>query len=502
MKVSARLGLLTAIVLVLVFGATPAAAERRKAARSFHEGNVDAFVSRLQSDGFVVQEGRLAVADLGSVCCAPDSPLDCTYFNAASPYLAAFLPPAPGQTAPELPFLRDPAYPDLSISWRLRPDEAVVFVGLTPPPARYFGFQSYRWFTLDEQGQRVRRWNNFGDQTNQLTIFSAGTPNGTPGNPFDSLTVRITTADRGIDARVREAARRAGFPPPIMNTEPMPQSLLRMGIDAAAEQFNWVLRTALPDDPAALARYKADPPVRVLRVTPASEAPSFPTMSRDPFPVPGFRAHGTGRTEFELLPAVRRLREAVLSRYADSAAMEMQSEQWLFYGLHHMDANDDGLAPSADALYLRLKKSFGTLSDDPNEFIVVYGVNHHRTGKAMYMNISVYGETKHVTSDSVDDPQLAGTAAGYLPGDPDAAKLYVYKFARHCGGEADCFEVPYGCCDPETPEDCVGTPGCPGLAASELGLICWRAYLDPVSRTGPDPAELLYDRAIKFTPKP
>ncbi len=369
---------------------------------------------------------------------------------------------------------------------------------------RYYGFQTYRWLTVNEQGQRVRLWNNFGDQTNQLTINSAGTPNGTRGNPFNSLTVRITTADRGIDERVRGAALRAGYSPSIMNTEPIPQSVVRMGLDEPADTFTWLLRTALPDNPDELAAYKANPPVRILRVTPLTQAPVYPQTSSDPFPIPGFRIHGTGQTEFGLLPARQDLRKAILAAHAGLAAQEFTSEQWLFYGLHHMDIGDDGIAPSTDALYLWLTQNFGTLSDDPNEFIVVYGVNHQRTGKAKYMNVSMYGMSKHVTWDSVNDPELAGTATDYLPGTyPDVDKLYAYKFARHCGpGEKHCFEVPYGCCDPANAAECIGNPGCAGIKANEVGTVVWRSYLDPVAKTGPDPAEVIFDRAIKFSAKP
>lgn len=493
---------------------------------------VDAFVSRLEADGFVVQEGRMALYNYVSNCCPEGSPLPkCSFFNAASSYMVVYLPPSPGQETEEPAFTRDPQNPQWSLAWRLRPDEAVVFVGLAPPPMRYFGFQTYRGFTVNEQGQRVREWNNFGDQTNQLTIYTAGTPNGTRGDPFNSLTIRITTADRSIDARVREAASRAGYSPAIMNTEPIPQSVVRMGIDEDADMFNFILRTALPDDPAELERYEnpdpGEPPLyRVFRVTPATDPPVYPDTSPDPFPIPDFRIHGTGQTEFGLLPAKEDLRQAILETYDGMHADEFTSEQWLFYGLHHMNLSDDGIAPSIDALYLwlnevcvpedpsnppdpyscisgsgTLRRGFGTLG--PNDFVIVYGANHQQTGKAVYTNVGVYGMTKQVTANLVNDPKLLGSAADYLgPDYPDVNKLYAYKFARECGEEEHCFEVPYGCCKPEDPEDCIGEPGCAGMAADEEGTIIWRLYLDPVAKTGADPAEVILDHAIKFSPAP
>ena len=100
-------------------------------------------------------------------------------------------------------------------------------------------------------------------------------------------------------------------------------------------------------------------------------------------------------------------------------AGELTSEQWLFPGLHHMDVGDDGIGPSTDALYLMLKESFGTLSEDPDEFVIAFGANHQKTGKAMYMNVSLYGPTKQVSAQAINDPKLASSAADYLSDHPD-----------------------------------------------------------------------------------
>jgi hypothetical protein len=316
------------------------------------------------------------------------------------------------------------------------------------------------------------------------------------------MTIRITAADRGIDAQVRRAARRAGFAPSLMNTEPIPQSLVRLGVDEDADIFIWALRTAMPEPgyEDAMASYKDTPPAHVFRITPIGDAPVYPATTVDPFPIPGFRIHGTGQTEFDLIPAVWDLREYILAEHSDLEAQELTSWQWVFRGLRHMAVNDDGLGPATDALYLRTD-SFGTLQED--EFVIVYGVNHRQTGKASYMNITMYGLAKQIAADNVDDEQLAGSAADYLGVDyPNVDKLYAYKFARNCHGEANCYEVPYGCCSYQGTEYCVGEPCSPGMASVEEGIMTYRLYLDPLSKTGPDTDEIIFDSAIKFSPRP
>lgn len=450
---------------------------------------LNSFVSRLESDGFSVIEGEFGFFPLLDICLMPGSPVDCVYLNAASPYLVPFLPDDLGKD------LGLPA--ETSPVWKLRPDEAVVVVGHTPPPLRYFGIMTYvvkRYFPADEQGDAGYRtyWNNFGEQESHLTIHTAGTPNGAPGDPWNSLFIYILTADRTIDARVREAARTAGYAPPIMNTEPMPQSLLRMGNEPGDDGFAMVWRTAHPENEAELDAWKADPPLRVFKITPNTEPPQG--MSSDPFPIPGFRARSTGETEFGLLPAVRELRQAILDTYSGPmmAAEEFISEvDFNFGGVHCFEWDINCLGPSMNALYLWNADGIGTLG--PDEFVVAYGVNHRLTGMASYMSVSMYGMTKHVTNDSVDSAggdgdQLVGTAADYLPaGHPGVDKLYAYKFARDCGGETNCFEVP---------------ADWPGVKLDEVASLAWRAYLNPTTRTAADPSEVIFDRAIKFSPMP
>jgi hypothetical protein len=85
------------------------------------------------------------------------------------------------------------------------------------------------------------------------------------------------------------------------------------------------------------------------------------------------------------------------------------------------------------------------LGDDSNEFIIVYGVNHVATGKAMYSNFAVYGADVWNGARAITDAAFNGSAEEYLPDNPNAKYLYVYKLARNCS-ESDqyCYEVPYG----------------------------------------------------------
>ncbi|QCR17795.1 hypothetical protein DKM28_06425, partial [Methanosarcina mazei] len=127
-----------------------------------------------------------------------------------------------------------------------------------------------------------------------------------------------------------------------------------------------------------------------------------------------------------------------------------------------------------------------TLGNDSDEFIIVYGVNHAATGKATYSNFAVYGADVWNGVRAITDEDFNGSAEEYLPDNPNAKYLYVYKLARNCSEDDQyCYEVPYG-------------QGVHGIELDQPLVITWRAYLENTTRTGPAYSEIVYDRAIKF----
>ena len=128
------------------------------------------------------------------------------------------------------------------------------------------------------------------------------------------------------------------------------------------------------------------------------------------------------------------------------------------------------------------------MGNDTNEFLIVYGVNHVATGKATYSNFAVNGADVWNGVGMVQDPELNGTATEYLPDNPNAKYLYVYKVARNCDGNPHCYEVPYG-------------PGAYGIKLDQPLFISWRLYMENATKNGPSYSEIVYDRAIKFDPK-
>ncbi|MDQ1251044.1 MAG: hypothetical protein QG646_113 [Euryarchaeota archaeon] len=474
-------------------------------ANATEANDTEAFQQALEQDGFIVQEGELAYFDLLRLL--EEGVLPSAYGNnPTTKYLIYFVPPAPGYEVEER---INQITSTLGVRgnttpfWNLRPDEAVVFVGRTPPECRYF---SYDNFIMHRMFGDERRWlfANIADTINNLVIKTEGTPNGSSGNPFNQTTVIIITADKGIDQRIRAAAQSAGYSDNIINTQVLPSVMLNMGLENDSDTFASFVRPALFNDTQAEENYINNTPATVFRITPNN------TTELDPYDYPELRVRGTGKTEFELMDDLEELRVAILEKYNESNATELPTSQAVPVGSDAIQRGINGVGPTNDAAYLWtanqtissptppffdtsqyypfLRDPEITLGNDTDEFIIVYGVNHVATGKAMYSNFAIYGADVWNGVRAITDEDFNGSAEEYLPDNPNAKYLYVYKLARNCSeGDQYCYEVPYG-------------QGVHGIELDQPIVITWRAYLENATKTGPSYSEIVYDRAIKFDP--
>ena len=448
-------------------------------------GNVSNFILALESDNFIVQEGKLEVFpvidmyDAGIVA-------SCFGNNPLAPYMVYKLPPAPGQTISN--HITDaqinPSNRGLWVDYYLRTDEALVFIGPTPPAVDYFSYRSYiigRWFPQDLQFRRV--FASLGDTVNLRTIWTSGTPNGAAGDPFERATVIITTADSDINTRVRTALSAGGYSSSIMNTDVIPSSLVRMGLVGGDDTFGFIHRVAFFHNQTAGIQYMNCTPGRVFRVTPNGSAPP-PNL----YPVPSLRVRGTGDPfELNLLPDLIKLRDAIIARYGAGNSHQLVTGIWLLEGYDAIQRGIDVIGENRDTVYLS-SQNF-TLPNDPAEFAIVYGVNHAATGKVIYSSFGIYGANALNGVGAVANYDYNGTADEFLPGNPNAKYLYVWKVARQCGGDPRCLKVPYNI-------------GGHGINLDKQAFIGVRAYVERSTNTGPSWSEILYDQVIKFSKTP
>ncbi|MCX6005415.1 MAG: hypothetical protein NT082_07080 [Chloroflexi bacterium] len=379
----------------------------------------------------------------------------------------------------------------LAFAYPLRHDEAIVQVGRTPPEAGFFSYQSYLTMRYDSDLKKyVTFLNSIGDTINNLTIKTKSAT----GSPFNQPVIIISTADKGIDTLVRTAAQTAGYSLDIMNTDVIPSSTVNMGLEGSVDLFGFVSRVAVPSDKNELDAYIKDPGSVVLRLTP--KAP----VTLDPFPVPTLRVRGTGKTELDLLPAVEELRHAILSKYENLQATELPTYVALPEGFTATQSKINTMADNRDSAYFstvevdawtkkddcRRDAAFA-LPDSPDDFVIIYGVNHEITGKATYSNCVVYGLQYLNGVAGIDSRTYKGSAADYIPDHPQSQYLYAWKIARKGNGDLHCLEVPVG-------------PQRYGIGLDDRLMLFFRTYLEKATKAGPAYNELVLDRVIKFGP--
>ena len=281
--------------------------------------------------------------------------------------------------------------------FRLNPDEAVVYVGKTPPLGDYFSFCAFLWTRLyPDSVLPTGDWlfASVGDPLNNAWINTEDR-----GNPFQKNTIIVLTADEGVYERIKEAAGFAGFPVSMVNPLVLPSNVLRLGTDANSDSLFVLVRTANIASQTQEQKYLADKEWATLyRVTPRV-APAL-----QPFAQPPWRERAWINEE-ELVPGLtaglERLKAAILAKTPHVQARSLESVRAV------PDSKDVLLDDPASPAYR--KNVMGESSDTPylrsaengepanfllgnDDMVVVYGVNHMATGIATYSSLAVYGE--------------------------------------------------------------------------------------------------------------
>lgn len=458
-KSSRFLGL---VVLVALF-ALPASAQPRGEASL--QGKAESMMKYLEKKGFQVTQGAYVPVDLAALYCQGVSD-SCNGNNFGAPYHGFAVPALQGQEP-----TGNPLY------FRLRRDEAIVVVGPTPPQCRFYSYALFLFTRWDPSQQRARKiFSTMGQPLNRYLVK-------TGGSDFGKNIVLAFTSDRKVDQAVREAASRAGFPENVLNTYVVPSSMLQTNdaLDAESDVLLIGQRMALITGPP-----NAQDPI-ILRVTPQTPTPADQLK---PFPAQDLRVRGTGRTEQDWDPAVETLRDAILAANPGKTVQELRMKQFVEQSPIALQTWANTLGDTSDAAYFSTQDNF-TLSDDPDDFLVIYGVDHTKTDKALYTNINVYTACKLCGVASIFSDDLEDSALDYLHGSQpfDARKLFACKISRNCNGDPHCLQVPTGGCGV-------------GAALDEDLLLGTRSYLEPKTKTGPSYTELLYDRVLHFTASP
>ncbi len=430
---------------------------------------------------YTVLQGDICRSNAIDVCFAGYSP-NANGNNAGFPYFAIQAPLPPDAEHAVLP---------AQILYTLREDEGLLLIGRTPPECDYFSYRSYLTnisVSADNPFSRRKIFTQLGDPINSYNFneerfYPSGKTDA--GKPFESFFMLVSTADRQLYEDVVNAATAAGINPENILLDVIDPSLVNLGNDDYADMMTFLHRFSIPQDDAVGEAYQSRPTLEILRITP-NEA-----RQADFLDAYAPRARGSASTEDHLMPAVIQLRQAIVDRYGvDYDIVELDTSVWLEKsGAEAIDAEEDVLGETRDALYLR-SESFVFTQDT---IVLVYGVNHARVSKSVYNNVSCYGAQYINGFGGITNHMYDGSATGIssMEGVSHVEDLYVWKFARRML-DPDTFVVP---------QDVGGN--LQGIDNGASAFMVFRAYIDPDSPDllGPDPEQIIFDRAIVLTPR-
>lgn len=415
-------------------------------------------------------------------------------------------------------------------TYQLDQDEAILYVGRTPPEARYWGVTHYQYWKVLEADEMAtfpslpNPYATFGSNSGSLNVLTAAT---TPSSttPWDDwvailFTANETTANE-VRARVGPVMLAHGHAPEVFNIVPVgladDADLARLLLDpgyadeelfqitrgygTTADRDTIVIRVADPVDPADPYLDPARIPAAMFKLT-LTERPAY-----DPFAFPHLPPEDqTGETQGEALRAARdrvadeiRLQQEALGMDVEVVAFDNLPQKTSADCIELRDfcgGNND------DARYLRSRRY--QIPDLENDEAAVYvvGVVHDAAGRQiagapplLYSSLSLLNYTNGAGLESRLDRELEGTVRDFFPDgvpgvDPSLeGLLYVQRFSRRCvDGNPSCVPLP-------TEEPL-------GVAAADLFWFTERAYLNLTSRTAPhessviEPVEVAVARVI------
>jgi hypothetical protein len=497
------------LIILAIFLLPPAdAASPNSSAMSQNKvpGQVESTARRLanglRQQGYEVQRGYFKLYTEDDCPDSYEVLRSCLGNNPAAPYVIPVVPAWPDEWLdPGTAGLVGPTVKGYNASYRLDPREAIVILGVLPPPARYFGLQTYllsrpgEWeegsdqykfiaenvssllgtfFTkLPHNQERLQLFADLSNSINNVLIANRASPG------WDELRYFVITPDQTMDGVIRQALGALGVADEHVLTEPIPSDMI-IGLDKAADDFLSVIRYAMPDDRGEAgtrsSAWRERLPLVVLRIRDAR-----PALAPQPYPPVEFEPRsGTVPPETALQPDLTALADAVCYRWGPPCEFMPLLNMWtelLLTGPECVAVGMNCLAPTEDTAYFMSKR----LPLDDATVYAVLGTLGTETGNATYVGLGLNDSLTQMGFDNIDDGMLAGSASAL--GVPNHERLYLQYFARDCERikslteGSDCYAIgdklPY-CDDPDD-------PSCSVLVLSV------RNYLFPGSQRGPDP---------------
>ena len=378
-----------------------------------------------------------------------------------------------------------------TLDFKLNASDAVVIFLRTPPEMKYFGFTQYL-FTRGGVADPI--FASMSDTLNLLQVKTFGSNQ--PGlNVFNQHMVLVWSADLNTYESIKKMLVNQGILETGINYIGMPIKLpLVMGETQTSDSFNMLMRTAFPTTQADFEAYMKEKPFYVVKLGlktpgPTNPAPTVEYVSDISGVIESTKTQSNAQLQTALDSLVLDIKKKYLKDFSfkdksvsftDKVGWDCISGKAICNGDNH------------DALY-SLDVPGAVLFNDPKDVVIVIGVNHQKTGKALYVNHSVYDTVKIAGIVGVGDSALSTESALFhagvkSPNDPRRIQyqnLYAYAISYDCTGLNFCLQIP-----PPTPDNPVG------LLPKSPFLLISRTYVDKLTKVRPSMNEVIKHQVI------
>lgn len=449
----------------------------------------------------------------------------CSGNNPDTPYGIYLVKRAPGEYATSTIPMAPEILQDLGLSqqdnwesmWRMRSDEAIVMIALTPPESTYYSYLPYL-YSRPQSGEST----SVSPKVNGRLLYYAAMDSplnndniNISESKFNSPIVTILTADKTLDKKIIDQLKiilpKYGISTAIINTHVVPTDIVKTGYKNQSDDFTMLTRIIKPNNKTLMQEYYENPPVLILRIVPNTpENTSSPKFKFTPIP-----ARETGNKESNLSGALTTLANAIKSKYTlntRSIAIEsgisasmLQIKKCISYKISCQGDNPD----TTYIYYTNVEN----ISNNPNDFLVVAGINHVNTNKAEFSNLAIYNNKYFFGIGSVTNENFTGSAnefTSYATGlnkntlINNINQFYAYKIKRNCTGETYCYQLQEDnlvCTDMYGNLIMCPPPNTPGVDVTDPISVIERAYRDPNGKYGPSYSEIVAPKFIKIKPK-
>jgi hypothetical protein len=505
------------------------------------ESTAQQLMHQLDKQGYEVLRGYFKLYTTDECDLSYEVMHTCYGNNPAAPYVIPIVPPWPDHPGPgewvdsATIGALGKTVPGYNGIYRLDPHEALVILAQMPPPAAYFGEQTYlftragelhtkgdpqesdqqkmiegnfpylvpTFFTLvpheREGAHRVEIMADVSNSTNNVVIKNQS------HSVWEQQRYFVITPNPAMDAAVRSAFAKIGIDNNDIFTEKIPDHVVprdlqpnlnpedtavRFGLSQQADDFITVIRYAMPQARAAADRWRQQLPLVVLRIRNLAAGDQT-------YPWAGFEQRTPSdppETWYDDPPQqyLTTLAQAVCDRWGQPGCdvsrkfINFQFSPFKLTGPECVPAWMNCLAPGEDSTY----QFSGKLPLHEDDVYAVVGPLSTATNNATYVGLGLNSSLRQLGFYNISNEELAGSADGYTR-DVPSDKFFVQYFARDCtglesktGGHCNsigdqlpkCYEVKDVTCD--------------------MLNLSLRGYIRPGTQRGADPASVLNSRII------